>query len=118
MSRIRVSLARLDSLAELQRKAIREMSDAAATEFFHALDQWGETVDNGRESYGLLNQCYELCLIECANPAPWVVAAYDTQREELVLAQLLADRRAMDCKQQAKVCAKALNETENQLECY
>jgi hypothetical protein len=111
-------LARVAALAQLQRQAVHDMSDAAATEFFYAIEQWAATVDDGREPCGLLNGRYELCLIECGSPAPWVVAAYDTQREQLVLAQLLTDRRAINCTQQAQHCAQALGEAVDQLDCY
>ncbi|HVA20293.1 MAG TPA: hypothetical protein VMU55_08965 [Solirubrobacteraceae bacterium] len=118
MKPIRVVLPRSSEQAGALRAAIRALGDAAAVEFFHALDLWAATVEDGREALGVLNRRYDLCRLECGAPAPWIVAAYDRQREELVLATLLPDRRALDCPTHAQHCARALGEAVESLECY
>ena len=113
-----VELAPVEAICDQLRSEIEALSDAQASEFYYALDQWAATVEDGREALGLLNQRYELCRIECGAPAPWILAVYDTQRETLVIGELLPEREAVDCPEHARRCALALGEPVNRLDCY
>ena|SRR5579862_3625066 len=94
--------------AELDRQ-IDALSDSQANELVFDLDKWAETVDDGRQSDGVLNDRYELCVIEAHDPFNWIVGAYDTQREEFVPAAFLADERRPEIDELARLCARALD---------
>ncbi|MGH8217085.1 MAG: hypothetical protein ACREUT_00730 [Steroidobacteraceae bacterium] len=84
---------------------------------FHSSDLWAAQVEDGREVVGTLNRRYDLCGLECGSPAPWLAAAYDTTRRELILAELLPER-GFTCERIARACEIALGETRVQLDCY
>jgi len=94
--------------AELDRQ-IDALSDSQATELVFDLDKWAETVDDGRQSDGVLNDRYELCVVEAHDPFNWIVGAYDTQREDFVPAAFLADERRPEIDELARLCARALD---------
>jgi hypothetical protein len=114
-----VEYPRVPELRQQMEAQIRALSDTAAVEFFHAIDVWAATVNDGRETLGVLNRRYELCLLESESPAPWIAAAYDTQLKQLVLVAMLPERRVVKCPELAQLCARALGEEiQPPVQCY
>jgi hypothetical protein len=113
---IPVLLPRVPARREELAVEIRALPDRAAVELFHQCDIWAATVEDGRDVIGVLNHRYDLVAMECA-PGPWVAAAYDTGRGELILAAL-ATERPFDCNRAAQACAVALGESIEHLDCY
>jgi hypothetical protein len=85
---------------------------------FQEAETWIATADDGREVYGVLNQRYDLGVLECSPPAPWYLVAYDTQLRELVLAKDIPNGTLIDCPKGAQLCAEALGEAVSHLVCY
>jgi hypothetical protein len=96
--------------AEL-RKVLRELSTLEYAQVVHEWNTWVATVDDGREVLGVLNGRYDLCVLECGAPAPWLVAAFDTQRRELVLVKFVPRDELIVSNTCAHLAAQALDET-------
>jgi hypothetical protein len=102
---------------ERMRALIDGLSSKAFESFHYSAKVWTQTVDDGREVIGVLNQRYELCVLECSPPAPWFAVAFDTRTRELIVAQDFANGGPVSCEACAKACAAALGEAAN-FKCY
>lgn len=91
-------------------EAIGPLTDEAVVELLFDIDKWALTVESGRARSGLLNNRYELCVLEGHPPSKWIVGAYDTQTTEFMLAVLLSGGARPDRQRAGELCAKALNE--------
>lgn len=94
------------------------LSSKAKVAFYEEAGIWKATANNGREVIGVLNHRYDLCVFECASPAPWFAVAFDTQTRELVVAQDFPHGQAINCPVCAAACAAALGEPVQDRECY
>ena len=104
-------------MAKAFREALGALSPEAYAQVVHAWNTWVATCENGREVLGVLNRRYDLCVLECASPAPWLAAAFDTRDRELVMAQFVPREQALDCRSCALLAARALDVPTTQLIC-
>jgi len=119
-SELPVELPRVPELADEMRQRFVAMSDRARTEVTHALNKWRATYRNGRQVLGVLNDRYDLWVFECARPAPWIAAGFDTQAGQgaLVMAAFLPRGRPVSCRNCADLVARAVGESVVTLKCY
>ena len=93
-------------------------SPKAKEAFYAEAGIWTATANDGREVIGVLNHRYDLCVFECASPAPWFAVAFDTQTRELIVAQEFPNGQPVSCPVCGTACAAALRESVQDLVCY
>jgi hypothetical protein len=113
-----IRLPRVESLAAEMRKALTAMSDDSRVEIAHEFKKWRATHRNGREVIGVLNERYDLWVFECAPPAPWIAAGFDTEEGALVMGALLPQGKPVSCQECAEHVARALGQSVTSLTCY
>ena len=118
MAKATLKLPRDPALRARMVTVVQGLSSKAKQAFYQEAEIWAQTADEGREVLGVLNRRYDLCVLECARPAPWFAAAFDTQTRELVVAQEFPNGQAISCPVCATVGAAALAEPVQDRECY
>ena len=100
------------------RTIVKGFSPEAKEAFYQQAGIWKATANNGRDVIGVLNHRYDLCVFECAPPAPWFAVAFDTQTRERIVAQDFPNGQAIGCPECASACAAALGESVQNRLCY
>ncbi|MBS0380673.1 MAG: hypothetical protein JSS29_19495 [Proteobacteria bacterium] len=113
-----IRLPRVPQLANEMRKALTGMPDRMRAEISFEFKKWQATQRDGREVLGVLNERYDLWVFECASPAPWIAAGFDTKEGALILGALLPRDVAVDAWNCAAHLARALGEEVTSLKIY
>jgi hypothetical protein len=115
-----IQMTRVPALESEMRRAILAMSRTARMQIAHEVNKWRATYRYGREVIGVLNRRYDLWVFECARPAPWIAAGFDTQpgKRALVFAALLPRGKPVTCRECAEHVARAVTEPITQVKCY
>jgi hypothetical protein len=114
-----IRLPRVKRLAAEMRKALtKTMSDDERREISFEFKKWRASWRDGREVIGVLNDRYDLWVFECAAPAPWIAAGFDTKQGALVLGALLPRGRSVSVEECAAHVARALGESVTSLVSY
>jgi hypothetical protein len=97
---------------QLRVRIVDEFSDDEATEFFAEFDKWAEITEAGKMSQvvAILNDQFDICVLEAAEPCPRIVGAFDPAAQTFVLADLV-DEETVDPSVALHACAAAIGTT-------